>query len=650
MSDLVRSSKPWLPRLLKFWAIFAVITFIVMLFHQSDNPVVFKRYSVLVFSQLTILFAVAIITGGFGVYLNSKPALLAKIDGRLEKWRKQRIFAPIVLMIAGCLLVAAWLFFLGDHIATYGFLRMFVGFSILVSTLALLHGGGHAKEIRWKLLPVAIMIVLGIVAIAMLPYFPVLAKADESFVFSMARNALETGNFRPTIYRQAFPPNYYGGIWIWSMATWLKFTNISFVSGRAYVLFLSAISICFLYFGTKRLYDRVTACYVVLIGIYSFASLNHIRFDIHTAFWLSVGLFFYSLTRSSGRWWTYFAGGFAIGMCIDSNPAGYCFGIGFALVFGWDYILYIRDQKRWFYRPFWLIALGGATALVIYLGIHAGGTFAGNKGTGDLLSTYLTFIVGSLTSGHALDQLGKYFSIFLTNQPILFGLMVLGLITAWRKKQPMDRLLLIMYAVWIAVIVFAYFYFPVFYMVLGLPLFVILAARGAATGLPELISNFTDSATDLARATFVLLSIWFLAGFINNLNQVPSQSLDDLVATGRQIGMIVPQDAIIVAAEPYYFGLLDHQQFVGGSIENLMVNNQNLKREEVWQQIKPDAVVFSQGWPSEPERTPVLMAYLESEQFGLRACYDTRSFGRVELWTRGTQSVPSSNVVCSPQS
>jgi hypothetical protein len=68
--------------------------------------------------------------------------------------------------------------------------------------------------------------------------------------------------------------------------------------------------------------------------------------------------------------------------------------------------------------------------------------------------------------------------------------------------------------------------------------------------------------------------------------------------------------------------------------------------------VAPDAVIFSEGWPTEPERTPALLDYMDAQHFGMLACFQTASFGRVELWTRNapaTHSEPQCEDVCNPR-
>ena len=137
-----------------------------------------------------------------------------------------------------------------------------------------------------------------------------------------------------------------------------------------------------------------------------------------------------------------------------------------------------------------------------------------------------------------------------------------------------------------------------------------------------------------------------MADIIYGLVKLPGDSLEDLVETGHEISQIIPPDATIVAAEPYYFGMLDHPNFVGGSVENIMSSAKNIPPAAVWSEVKPDAIVFSQNWPTEPPRSSALMTYMTDQKFGLQACYETASYGRIELWTRNAPK-DAANVTCT---
>lgn len=629
------SKQHWLLRLLLFWSMSAFVAFAVMLTHQSDEPVLWGRYSSLVAVTIIGLFAAAMAALGAWWKLRSRPLLIEQILIQLAQLRQKPYFVPGVIILGGSAIGFVWLFFLGNHILAYGFLRAFICLSIFIATLTLAYGGAvNSQPVRFTYLPLSGLAILLVIALLTISFYPSLLKADEAFDFSMARNALENGHVGPFIYRHAFPADYFGGLWTWVMAGWLKISGLSLTAGRLYVLFISCLSLCFIWAGTARLYDRRTAWYAALLGAYGFISLNHMRYHIHAAFWLSIAIFFYSLTKKDNRWWAHLLAGFTIGMAVDSDPIAYCFGLGLALIYLVDYVQLIWSERRWFWLPFWLIVIGGAAALAVYVALHSGDSFTRNNTVGSMLTFYGGNILQGLASGVFIQLTQQYFTAFFTAQPMLFGFLVIGFITAFWKRTRADRFLLILCITWTVVIIFAYIYFPFFYLVLALPLYVILAARGLALGLPALLNQISEYSSPLARSISMLLIVWLLASVVKDIHDLSSNSLEDVVEVGRAVGQILPQDALIVGAEPYYFGLLDHPRFVGGVIEAFMISFKGMSAQEVWTLLKPDAIIFSQNWSTEPARTPALVNYMEHQHFSMLRCYLTQSFGKIELWVK----------------
>jgi hypothetical protein len=653
---MVEQSVPlshWIPALLRSWTLLTTITWLVMLTHQSDAPTFFGRFSTPVAAQLTGL-ALFSIAGWYALWLLKRhPTLHERITQWLANWRAKYWFAPVVLTVAGIGLSVIWVWFLGDHLPTYAVLRWYIAFSILVAALALLYGGRVTSPVlSWHTIILIALGIVSITALVCLSFYPVLAKADEASDFSMARNALEHGHLAAYMYRHAYPTDYFGGLWTWLMAGWLKIAGVSFESGRLYTFILGGLSTIFIGLAASRLYDRITGWTAVLVAAFSFIALNHIRYHIHAAVWHSLGLFFYSLAYKRDRWWMHLLAGFTIAMAIDSTPLAYCFGVGLGLAYSWEYLQSIRRERRWFWLPFWSLTLGGMLALGLYLLTHAGESFTNNRTTGSMLTFYVEQVRSSLASGSILLQLQNYLTTFLTNRPILFGLVVLGLLTMFRIRNTVDRLLLTVHFVWV-VVVFLYIYFPVFYLVMALPLFALIAARGLSAGIPLLLHSPMDRPTALTRALVGLLVVWLLAALAKDIAGTGSQSVEDVVETGRHFGALLPKDSLIVAAEPYYFGMIEHENFVGGSIEVYLQTVRGLPPKEVWPFLSPDAIVFSSGWPLEPQRSPLVLSYMEAEDFVMLRCYQTQSFGRIELWVatvpQGLTPSDQCESVCNPR-
>src|SRR5262245_47002034 len=111
MNQTLYNSMDWLPRLLRLWAWFALITFGVMLLHQSDEHTYFNRYSTLVTLQLFGLLVVGIGAWAVSAYLRQSPNVLRWLGAQLVSWRAKQGFSLFVLVGAALLLAGGWLFF-----------------------------------------------------------------------------------------------------------------------------------------------------------------------------------------------------------------------------------------------------------------------------------------------------------------------------------------------------------------------------------------------------------------------------------------------------------------------------------------------------------------------------------------------------------
>ncbi len=631
----------WLPRLLGLWAIPTLITFAAMLTHRSDNPALLGRYSVFVAAMLAglLLFVAALI--GAALALRGRSALLARVDALLRRWRSRRWFALLILVATGIALAGMWGFFLGDHLITYALLRLFLGATLAIGALAILFGGEAAPApARWTPLALIVLAGLFLLALALVEFYPAMYRTDEAFIFSMARHLAESGHNGPTIYRHVIPQDYgAGGLWTWGMAAWLRVVGSSLFSGRLYILLVGLVGLAVTVAAARRGYGAAAGWLTALVGLFAVTALHYIRNDMPGMVFLGLALFFFVLGQQRRDWRLHLLVGLSAGLCIDAAPIAYCFGLGFGLFYLARYIAAIRTQRRWFWPPFWALAAGGALALGIYLLFRSGASYAASPerggGIADMLSAYVGSLGAALASGSALDLLQQVLTTWLTNQPILFGLAALGVIVAARERTDLDRLLLVLLATWLGVIVFTYHYFPVLYLVHGLPVALLLAGRGVTGGLPLLLQSAPAGMNALGRAAALLLAVWLLAALAHNVAGLSSSSLEDVVQAGREIAQIVPQDSVVVAAEPYYFGMLDHRNFVGGAVEGMLVQWQGRTPGEAWEIVAPDAVIFSERW-AEPPHTPALLAYMQDHAFALVGCWQRHPMA---TWNCGWREV-----------
>jgi hypothetical protein len=146
----------------------------------------------------------------------------------------------------------------------------------------------------------------------------------------------------------------------------------------------------------------------------------------------------------------------------------------------------------------------------------------------------------------------------------------------------------------------------------------------------------------------VLILVVLVAGFAKDFINLRSLSLEDVVETGREIAAILPEDWTVVAAEPYYFGMPEHRNFVGGAAESFMLSFSGIANDDAWPIIAPDAIVFSSQWDQEPARTPALSNYLDEHEFRMFRCWETTSFGHIELWVKSDPPNVEANDECTP--
>jgi hypothetical protein len=188
---------------------------------------------------------------------------------------------------------------------------------------------------------------------------------------------------------------------------------------------------------------------------------------------------------------------------------------------------------------------------------------------------------------------------------------------------------------------FIYHYFPPFYAVHGTPLMAILAGVGVTRGLARWIG-----AEAIPRAAVVLLVAWmgaWLAWLAGN-----SSTMEDVIGAGREIAQVLPRESLVLAAEPYYFGMLDgfRHTFLAGSYEQSSMGFIERPPEETWAEVSPNAILFSEFWSTEPGKTPALLDYMRRTDFRLVGCWGTLTYGWVELWANVPAEAPDALARC----
>jgi len=612
-------------KMLSVWSWLTFFTFLVMLTHQSNTPILFGRYSALVSLSLAVLLVLFL--GSLLARFYLPTSLLSLLDRLKSYLAKHKSVAYILFAFVCASVVVIIFFFLSDFPAQYAILRAYLIITLMMWTIHIMPPNKSLNRYQNIILIFASTLMI-IFMVSSAEFYPALARTDEAWVFSTGQNFSETGARNPLIYEDAIPATdyYVGWVWYRVFGSWLNAFGYSLYTGRLFFVFLAIISAGILAWASKRFYDLQTALLVFLLALFALSQQIYIRFDMFALFWGCLSILLYSFAHNKEQLMWHIAIGFTAGMAIDSSPGAANIGAGFALIYGLQNLQRIR-KKGWIWPPFWGLAIGGLSAIAVFFASISENSLPPQNTDNNLLIP-----LNTLSYDHFSNMLSQYLSNFIAHQALIVMIAAIALFLALRSKKEeyrFERYWSLMTIAWIILIVIIYPYFPIYYASFGLFIFILLAARTILAYLPQL--SPTGSLT--IWGTIILL-VWVSADTINNVNSLQSSSLEAVVEVGREISQVVPSNATIVAAEPYYFGMLEHENFVGGAIESVMDSFEGIPPNRSWQIIKPDAFVFSGNWPQEPRRTDTVESYIQTNNFELVGCWLTDSYGVIELWAQ----------------
>jgi hypothetical protein len=628
---------PWLPRALHLWGWAALAVFTFMLTHRSDTPSFFGRYSTTVASMLFGLLLAALAAHAAAFFLSRRTALTAAIDARLTGWRRP-ILTWAVVILAGLAMVGVTLRFLGDHLPTYAALRAFITLSILLAALFLLRGGSTTADVPvqhwaiWVLPALAIPLLVAIFAAAT---FPPPMRTDEALFLSAGINLRDFGGNSFLLWKGIIPENYQAsGVWMMGMPAWLTLAGEGLAQGRQYMLLAGGLSVVLTWIAAARLYDRATAWVTALILAFVIARLGFLRPDMFVALYLSAGLVAYAYAQGRYALVGHFLAGFFVGFSIDAAPIAYLIGVSFGVLYLARLMHAARTERR---VAFWrLVALGtgGFAAIGVYALTRIGASYVSN---GSVEGGYVQVLwerVRTLTLVTDLNTLLT--ALAPLTLPMIIGAAVLLL------RPSGERGLVVVTGVWLLLVPIAAHYFPPFYAVHGVPLMAVLAGVGVTRGLARWVGAAVLPGAAVVALLVVWLSSWLVALATNNSNMA------DVIDAGREIAQVLPEGSLVLAAEPYYFGMLDgfKDTFLAGSYEQSSVGFIGRSPEETWEQVNPNAIIFSENWSQEPAKTPALLDYMRGRDFRLVGCWNTLTYGWVELWANVAADAPDAFARC----
>jgi hypothetical protein len=631
----------WVSRLLRLWGGFTLGLVVAMAFHQSDSPMLFGRYSLLVGSMLAGLLVLGV--GGLvaGTYLSRHYALLEHLQSSLERWRRCPGMTWIVIGVTGLAVAAIQLLFLGDHLPAYAALRAYLGFSIMLAGMCVLVGGesdtDESRSFLHRVVPICLVIPVGL-AVAASSVIPPLMMTDEAFTLSMAVNLRDFGQTAPLIFQGIHVEQYaWGGMWLRGMALWISLLGEGLAQGRHYLLAVGGVATILTWIAAAKLYDRRTAWCTALVMAFMVLRLGVLRPDLFATLYVSAAMVAYAWGQRHESLVAHLLTGLFLALTIDAAPIAYMVGVAAGLLY---LARMLREWDRLRFKAVWpllALALGGGAGIGIYMLTRFGmGWFPGSSPE----SGYLTTLAARIVSLNWNDL-----SALLTDAAPLMILALVGGYTVLRKPFA-DRGIAVMSILWLLLMMIGAHYFRLFYIPHGLPLLALLAGVGLAQGLPLLMGTQAPRLTVITVLVTVWLSAWVGSSALR------SESLLDVVRIGRTIAEHIPDGATVVGAEPYYFGMVPDfaHTFRSGAYEQTSSAILGRPAADTWAIMQPDYVIFSQNWLQEPHPTPGLLDYMQQQSFRRLGCWQSTSLGVIELWGIEASSLDAQLAQCPTES
>ncbi len=561
-----------------------------------------------------------------GAFLVASPLVWAGtrwLAGRVDRLTLKTWQYAAVSLTASGLLFGLWAAPIGQT-SSYLIVRLyltFILFTALIWALQHLVFPAWTANLPW---------LLGVGACALLlilsTRFPGLLWTDEGFMLSGALGFVHKGYPQVSLFEPARLEGY--SLAYMGLGGWLSVFGVSVGSGRTFIFVLGLVSLAFSYAAVRNAYSSFTAWLAVILGAFALLINNYLRADIGVAVALAIAFCCFALAQKKGWDWPHLLVGFAVGFGLDGHPNAYRFGLAFGIAYLLDYGLLVRERRRFFvYRPFFYLVAGGLMGFGAYFALYA-----------TITERFLIYARAPFWSFDLLAApavLLEQFNSALRLAPALFGAAALGVVVALRRRNALDRLLLVVVVVSPLTLAVLYSYYRDYYLVHLLPTLVLLAA-GLFWELEKAIPRH-------AQGAFVLAATLLCLGLLTQaLGAAGSQSYAQALAVADRLREIVPRESVLVGIDPFYSRLYDYPTFIDVNTGVVFGQQVGIDERAAWEQIAPTAVAVVHGYPIPPP--PALLDYIDARALTLVRCWSTDRLGRVELYM---EEIPDGVVVSS---
>ncbi|MEO1288047.1 MAG: hypothetical protein AAFV93_09765 [Chloroflexota bacterium] len=605
--------------LFQLWAFIGLIVFGLMLLHESASSTFFGRYSTsyALSLGLVLMTIVLALVGWWLVARNQLTRLLPQSP--LLAW----------LMTLLCLgfIGVFWLFAPGAS-----FLPAIALFRVYIVTVAIGLTLFYLMETQTTLsqLPqwswiVIVIVGIGITLALTITYIgqvPETRYYDEPLVANYGWTCAQDGIMgidmlppRDTPYLAFVVPIAYC-----APGYLMQWFGTTLTVARSFGILIVWLAIPFIYMTAKQSYGLPEAIFASLIVMMFALSHNHLRSDPYVTFALAVALWGYIRSKDTPALWLHFIVGFFLATIIEGHQLGIRFIPIFVLLYLWDYVQAIRQQKRWLWHmPFFAFALGGLSYLPLYYWVHV--IWWGQT---DLLGTIELLQQGydeQLTVGGDVtfweriwDNTREWFLTYPVRHPAEVMLLTVGIITALWRRDKLDRLLLFVFGLSVVLYLYIAPKPTVYYWVHHLPLVALFGA-----GFLHRLRHSDNTSRTVMLIPILAVTIFQASHYIKAGQS--TQNANQVMAIGFDIDIHLPDDIDTVTGhQVYFYGLADRTFYDSNTYAYLSVSEANAEYN-----INPlQAIIWTRGLDEHPS----LADYIEAEAMVAVRCYTTNFFSR----------------------
>lgn len=603
--------------LFRVWAVIAITCFCLMLLHQSRPAIFLGRYSSSYFLSLIIML-ITIIMALWGWFL----AECDKLSGLLIP---SAISARIVAFFCLTFIVFFWIFMPGaTFLPAIALFRIYI--VMLASGIALFYlyqTQEHQTALTprtWHFLLIVGIVLAFILTVMFIGRVPESRYYDEPLVANYAWSCAEDG----IMGVQMLPPRDLAYLKIAAPLSFcipgflMKWFGSNLAVARSFGIISLWLAAPFVYFTAKRLYGSGSAVIATLVMLFFALLHNYLRGDSYVALALSIALYAYIRAKDKPALWLHFIVGFFLATIIEGHQLGVRFIPIFILLYLWQYLGIIREQKRFIlYAPFFAFAIGGLSYLPIFYFIHII-LWAKTDLPGAIDLVHFAYNEQLTVGGNVnfwqriAGNLKHWFSLYGVGHPSEVMLLVVGLISAIWRKQSSDRLLLFIFVLSFIIYIYIAPKSTDYYWVHHLPVVALLTA-----GFSQ--SLIQDKKTRLVAIFPVLVLIFFFTSQMM-LASRRSQSADRVMEISFDIDDNLPPELdVITGHQVYFWGLSGRTFYDSNTYSKLSIP----EASEEFNINPPQAVVWTIGL----DEHPTIRVHIEEQAMIPVRCYTSNFFG-----------------------